>query len=148
MAAHDRQSRDLNAPVLAAYRSTPAASPSFGECFQMFELLHLITTKHAAITRITRWAGAARVVGSSVCRLAPPRGVQAGHRKLRCGSCRWSYGVGCTRQPAAVCLHPRHVFGHGHMPGCVQKAPGRRYTLGQTLLPNPPAVRWPTSRPR
>lgn len=34
-----------------------AASPSFGECFQMFDLLHTITTKHASITRITRWVG-------------------------------------------------------------------------------------------
>jgi hypothetical protein len=33
-----------------------AASPTLGECFALFEVLHQITTNHAAIRRIAREA--------------------------------------------------------------------------------------------
>ena len=34
--------------------TAPAASRSLGECFQLFDVIHRITTSHATLTRITR----------------------------------------------------------------------------------------------
>jgi len=43
------------APALLA--SLPAASRTLGECFQLFDVIHRITTRHDVISRITREVG-------------------------------------------------------------------------------------------